>query len=63
MLKHAIRNKGQSVSFISNSYALFKLLKFILGTGPYLVRKIGDVKSYEGQESVNISSINALCLG
>ena len=56
MLKHAIRSKGQTISFISNSNALFKLHKFFLGTGPYLVKETGDVKSHGGKESANIAS-------
>ena len=56
MLKHAIRSKGQTISFISNSNALFKLQKFFLGTGPYLVKETGDVKTHGGKESANIAS-------
>ena len=55
MLKHAIRSKGQTISFISNSYAVFKLLKFFLGTGYYLGKETGDVKSYKGKESTYIA--------
>ena len=55
MLKHAIRRKGQTISFISNSYALFKLLKFFLDTGSYLAKETGDVKSYKSKESTYIA--------
>ena len=53
MLKHAMRSKGQNISFISNSYAVFKLPKFFLDTGAYLGKETGDVKSYKGKESAN----------
>ena len=51
MLKHAIKSKGQNISFISNSYALFKLRKFFLCIETYLGNETGDVKSYKGKES------------
>ena len=55
MLKHAMRSKGQTISFISNSYAVFKLTKFFLDTGSYLGKETGDVKSYKGKESTYIA--------
>ena len=55
MLKHAMRSKGQNISFISNSYALFKMRKFFLDTGSYLGKETGDVKSYESKESTYIA--------
>ena len=53
MLKHAMRSKGQNINFISNSYAVFKMRKFFLDTGPYLGKETGDVKSYESKELAN----------
>ena len=50
-----MRSKGQNISFISNSYAIFKLPKFFLGIDTYLGNETGDVKSYEGKESTNIA--------
>ena len=48
-----MRSKGQNISFISNSYAVFKLPKFFLDTEYYLGNESGDVKIYEGKESTN----------
>ena len=48
-----MRSKEQNISFISNSYAVFKLPKFFLYTGSYLGKETGDVKSYKGKESDN----------
>ena len=53
MLKHVIRSKGQNISFISNSYAVFKLPNFFQGIVSYLGNESGDVKSYKGKESTN----------
>ena len=50
-----MRSKGQTINFISNSYAVFKLPKFFLNTGPYLGKESGDVKSYKGKESTYIA--------
>ena len=50
-----MRSKGQNISFISNSYAIFKLPKFFLDTGYYLGKETGDVKSYKGKESTYIA--------
>ena len=51
-----MRSKGHNISFISNSYALFKLPKFFLNTGSYLGKENGDVKSYKGKESTYIAT-------
>ena len=50
-----MRSKGQNISFISNSYAVFELHKFLLDTGSYLGKETGDVKSYKGKDSTYIA--------
>ncbi len=59
MLKHAIRSKGQNISFIFNSYAVFKMREFFLDTGSYLGKETGDVKSYEGKEFTSNSKYSS----
>ena len=49
MLKHAISSKGQTINFISNSYALFNLRNFFWGTDTHRSNKTSDVKSYAVQ--------------
>ena len=53
-----MRSKGQNISFISNSYAVFELHKFLLDTGSYFGKETGDVKSYKGKESDNNGKYN-----
>jgi len=57
MLKHAIKNKGQTINFISNSYALFNLKNFFSDNDAQRNNKTGDVKNYAVQNPQAKSNI------